>query len=146
MAKCKVKKPCYHCKEKKSHHRRLYPGLFKHRKPPSNSVFTANIVPPLVGDCDEGQAMLAWEQVITQAALFEAMDPDQSKSNITRILMDTGSQRNILLKKSSKKIEVITGSNVKLTALRLGASKPKEITTHIVTKLLKSKKVSTTSI
>ena len=74
------------------------------------------------------------------------MDPDQSKSNITRILMDTGSQRNILLKKSSKKIEVITGSNVKLTALRLGPSKPKEITTHIVAKLLKSKKVSTTSI
>ena len=29
MAKCKIEKPCYHCKEKESHHRSLCPRLFK---------------------------------------------------------------------------------------------------------------------
>ena len=35
----------------------------------------------------------AGEQVIMQTALFEAMDQDKSKSEITRVLRDTGSQR-----------------------------------------------------
>ena len=31
--------------------------------------------------------------MILQTALIEAIDPSQSKSEITRVLMDTGSQR-----------------------------------------------------
>ena len=91
MAKYKVEKPCYHCKEKKSHHRRLCPRLINRKNPPPNSFSTA---PPLVECCAQGQSMLsAGEQVIMQTALFEAMDLDKSKSEITRVLRDTGSQR-----------------------------------------------------
>ena len=59
MPKCKVEKPCYHYKDKESHHRSLCPRLFKQKKPLSNSVFTANTAPPLTEDCDEGQSILA---------------------------------------------------------------------------------------
>ena len=100
MAKYKVEKPCYHCKEKKSHHRRLGPRLINRKNPPPNSFSTA---PPLVECCAQGQSRLsAGEQVIMQTALFEAMDQDKSKSKITRFLRGTGSQRTYILKKLSK--------------------------------------------
>ena len=147
MAKCKVEKPCYHCKEKESHHRSLCPRLLKQKRPPSNSVFTANTASPLVEDCSEGQSMLAaGEQVIMQTALIEAMHSGQSKSKITRVLVDTGSQRPYITEKIVKKIKLTTEGNVKLTVFKFGASKSKEITTPIVTVLLKSKKGNTVSI
>ena len=100
MAKCKVEKPCYHCKENESHHRSLCPKLFKKKKPPYNSVFTANTAPPFAEDCGEGQSMLAaGEQVIMQTALIKAMDSGQSKSEITRVPMDTGSPRTYITEK-----------------------------------------------
>ena len=88
----------------------------KQKKPPSNSILPANIDPPLAKDCGEGQSMLsAGEHVILQTALIEAIDPGQSKSEITRVLMDTGSQRTDTF----------------------GESKPKEITSPTVTVLFK---------
>ena len=147
MAKCKVEKPCYHCKENESHYRSLCPRQFKQIKPPSNSVFTANTSLPLLEACRGGQSMLAAEeQVIMQTALIEAVDPGQSKSQITRVLMDTGSQRTHITKEIVKKLNLTTEGNVKLTVFTFGASKPKEITTPIVTVLLKSKKRNTVSI
>ena len=147
MAKCKVEKPCYHCKEKESHYRSLCPKFLKRKKPPSNSVFTANTAPPLVEDCNEEQSMLAaGEQVILQTVIIEAMDPGQSKSEITRVLMDTGSQRTYITEEIVKNLKLTTEGNVKLTVFTFGASKPKEITTPIVTVLLKSKKRNTVSI
>ena len=125
----------------------LCPKLFKKKKPPSNSVFTANTAPPLVENCSEGQSMLAaGEQVIIQTALIEAMDPVQSKSDITRVLLDTGSQRTYITEEIVKKLKLTTEGNVKLTVFTFRASKPKEITTPIVTVLLKSKKGTTVSI
>ena len=58
MVKCKVEKPCYHCKEKKSHHWSLYSKLFK-KKPSFKSVLTANTAPPLVKDCSKGSSINA---------------------------------------------------------------------------------------
>ena len=101
----------------------------------------------MVEDCREGQSMLAaGEQVIIQTALIEAMDPGQSKSEITNVLMDTGSQRTSITEEIVKKLNITTEGNVKLTAFTFGASKPKEITTPVVTVLLKSKKGNTVSI
>ena len=98
-----VEKPCYHCKEKESHHQSRCPKLFKTKKPPSNSVFTANTALLSVEDFGEGQSMLAaGEQVIMQTALIEAMDLGQSKSEIMRVLTNTVVKRRILLKKLLK--------------------------------------------
>ena len=88
----------------------------------------------------------AGEQEIMKTALIEAIHLGQSKSKITRVLMDTGSQRPYITEKIVKKIKLTTEGNVKLTAFKFGASKPKEITTPIVTVLLKSKKGNTVSI
>lgn len=74
---CKVEKPCFYCKEKESHHWSLCTRLFKQKKPQSICFFTANTVPPLVEDCDEGHSLVsAGEQMRTQTALIKTMDPE----------------------------------------------------------------------
>ena len=74
------------------------------------------------------------------------MDPGQSKSEITRVFMDTGSRRTYITEEISEKLKFTTEGNIKLTAFTFGASRPKEIGTPIVTMLLKSKKGNTVSI
>ena len=69
--------------------------------------------------------LAAEEQLILQTALIEAMDPDQSKSNITGVLMDTESQRTYITKEIGKKLKHTTEVNVKLTVLTFGTSKLK---------------------
>ena len=69
--------------------------------------------------------LAAEEQLILQTALIEAMDPDQSKSNITGVLMDTESQRTCITKEIGKKLKHTTEVNVKLTVLTFGTSKLK---------------------
>ena len=86
------------------------------------------------------------EQVILQTALNEAMDPGQSKSEITRVLMDTGSQRTYITEKIVKKLNLTTEGNVNLTVFTFGASKPEEITSPVITVLLKSKRGNTVSM
>ena len=101
----------------------------------------------MVEDCSQGQPMLtAGVQVIMQTALIEAMDLDQSKSEIMRVLMDNGSQRTYITEEIVKKLKLTTEGNIKLTVFTFGGSKPKEITTPMVTVLLKSKKGNTVSI
>ena len=75
-----------------------------------------------------------------QTTLIEAVGPGQSKSEITRVLMDTGSQRTYTTEEIFKKLNLTTEGNFKLTLFTFGASKPKEITTPTVTILHKSKK------
>ena len=75
-----------------------------------------------------------------QTTLIETMDPDQSKSEIKRVVVDTGSQRTYITEEIVKKLNLATRGNVKFNVFTFGASKPREITTLIVTWLLKSKK------
>ena len=63
-----------------------------------------------------------------QIVSMEAMDPDQSKSEITKVLMDTGSQRTYITQEIIKRLKLTIEDNVKLTVFTFGASKPKEIT------------------
>ena len=74
------------------------------------------------------------------------MDPGQSKSEITRVLMDTGSQRTYITEKIVKKLNLTTEGNVNLNVFTFGASRPEEITNPVVTVLLKSKKGNTVSM
>ena len=70
--------------------------------------------------------------MILQTALNEAMDPGQSKSEITRVLMDSGSQRTYITEKIVKKLNLTTEGNVNLTVFTFGASRPEEITNPVV--------------
>ena len=63
-----------------------------------------------------------------QIVSMEAMDPDQPKSEITRVRMDTGSQRTYATKEIIKRLKLTIEHNVKLTVFTFGASKPKKIT------------------
>jgi len=52
----------------------------------------------------EVSMLSAGEQVIMQTALVEAMDIEQSRSETTRIMMDTGSQRTYVTEDIVKKL------------------------------------------
>ena len=78
----------------------------------------------MVEDFYEGLPLLAaGEQVLIQIALLEAMDLDQSKLEITRVLMDIGSQRTYITEEINKKLKLPTENNVKLTVFIFGTSK-----------------------
>ena len=78
----------------------------------------------MVEDFYEGLPLLAaGEQVLIQIALLEAMDPDQSKLEITRVLMVIGSQRTYITEEINKKLKLPTENNVKLTVFIFGTSK-----------------------
>ena len=94
MAKCKVRNYVITVRRRRVTTRACAPNFSKRKS-------LHPTAPTLVEDCSEGQSMLTGgEQVILQTALIEAMDPGQSKSEFTRVLMDTSSQRTLLLKKS----------------------------------------------
>ena len=145
---CKVTKPYFHCKTAKSHHRSLCPSLFGTPEATPNNVFTSNVAEQEREPADNNEtSMLSMnEQVIMQTALVEVMDPAETKSQVTRILMDTGSQRTYVTEEVARKLSVQPEGKEKLSIYTFGASKPKDIVTPVVTLVLKAKEGNTVLI
>ena len=85
-------------------------------------------------------------QVIMQTALVEVMDPAETQSQVTRILMDTGSQRTYVTEEVTTQPNVQPEGQKKLSIYTFGANKPKEIVTLVVTLVLKAKEGNTVLI
>ena len=86
------------------------------------------------------------EQVIMQTALVEVMDPAETQSQVTRILMDTSSQRTYVAEEVARQLNVQPEQKEKLSIYTFGANKLKEIVTPIVTLVLKAKEGNTVLI
>ena len=81
----------------------------------------------------------AGEQVIMQTALVETDNTDQTRKYITRIIMDTGSQRTYISQDMVNKLKIKPVGTYTFTVFTFGASKPKDLTTPIVEIMMKSK-------
>ena len=81
-----------------------------------------------------------------QTALVEVMDPAETQSQVTRILMDTGSQRTYVTEEVARQLNIQPEGKEKLSIYTFGANKPKEIVTPVVTLVLKAKKENTVLI
>jgi len=78
------------------------------------------------------------EQVVMQTALIEAVSPDESRRELVRILLDTGSHRTYITEELTKQLG-LKMEGIDITVFTFGSSKPKEITSKIVSLVLKSK-------
>ncbi|MEM7375589.1 MAG: reverse transcriptase domain-containing protein [Bacteroidota bacterium] len=88
---------------------------------------------------EEEGLLSAGENVIMQTALVEAMDGEESCSETTRVLMDTGSSRTYITEELVEKLKLRTEDKNRLTVYTFGGKKPKEMTSPVVTIVLKSK-------
>ena len=138
---CRRRKICFHCKQT-DHHRSLCPEIFKANKSNKDAInaLTINEKDLEENINDQATSLLSQgEQVIMQTALVEAMDQEESKSEVTRILMDTGSSRTYVTEDVVRKLKLKFQGSDKLTVHTFGVSKPKEIVSPIVKLVLKSK-------
>ncbi|XP_066925958.1 uncharacterized protein [Clytia hemisphaerica] len=103
QGRCRRQKPCYHCK-KTDHHRSLCPT---HAKRETDNGMIADDVEIDEDTLIEEEGLLsAGENVIMQTALIEAMDREESTSETTRVLMDTGSSRTYITQELVEKLKL----------------------------------------
>ena len=144
MKNCTNEKQCYHCKEKHHHHRSLCPKLFESTANRDNAL---TITMSRHKEAAQESSMLSTgEQVVMQTALVEAVSLDESRHEPVRILLDTGSHRTYITEDLVKKLRLRTEGKNKMTVFTFGSSKPKDITSEVVTLMLKSKDGNTFTI
>ena len=78
---------------------------------------------------EESLILTVDKQVIMKTAPAEAMDPDISISEATRIMMDTSSQRTYATKEITKKLHLRNEDTKRTAIFTFAANKPKEIVT-----------------
>ena len=144
MKNCTNEKQCYHCKEKHHHHRSLCPKLFESTANRDNAL---TITMSRHKEAAQESSMLSTgEQVVMQTALVGAVSLDESRHEPVRILLDTGSHRTYITEDLVKKLRLRTEGKNKITVFTFGSSKPKDITSEVVTLMLKSKDGNTFTI
>ena len=105
---CKLIKLCFHCKTANIHHCSLCPSLSGTPATTSNKILTSNVVELDREPADNNETSLLSmnEQVIMQTALVEVMVPAETQSQVTRILMDTSSQRTYVTEEVARQLNV----------------------------------------
>ena len=106
-------KVCVHCGKKGKHHRSLCPK--NKEETATNNVIVTNDVLSKEAIPDKETTMLAGEHAVMQTALVEATLTDQMLSEVTRVLMDTGSSQTCVTEEILNKLKVKTHESNKLT-------------------------------
>ena len=95
---------------------------------------------------EETTILAAGERVVMQTALVEATPTNQMLSEVTKVLMDTRSNRTYVTEEIVNKLKLQTHEFNKLTIYTFGGSKPKEMMSQFITLMLKSKDGNTVTI
>ena len=103
---CKKTKTCVYCGEINIHHRSLCSQRFKTKV--SSAHMSGEITDiSEAGVCfSENNLVSAGEMVLMQAAKSEVRNPLNSKSDIVRILLDSGSQRTYVTEKLAEQLQL----------------------------------------
>ena len=103
-------KVCVHCGEKDKHHCTLCLTKFKNKEETTtNNATLTNTVLSKEAIPNKETAMLATgEHVVMQTALVKATSTDQMLSEVTRVLMDTGSSRTYVTEEIVNKLKLKT--------------------------------------
>ena len=107
----------------------------------TNNVLSKEAIPN-----KETTMLAAGKHVVMQTALVEATSTDQMLSEVTIVLIDTGSSRTYVTKEIVNKLKLKTHRSNKLIIYTFGISKPKEIMSPVVTLMLKSKDGNTVTV
>ena len=139
-------KICVHCGERDKHHRTLCPKKLKQRQEkehlPNNTMIAGDILPEQDSKTTtygETTMLSDGEHVVMQTALVEAISTNHSASEVTKVLMETGSSRTYVTEEIAQKLNLRPNESINITIYTTGASKPKEILSLVVIMAIKSK-------
>ena len=142
---CRVTgKVCVHCSKKDKHNHTLCSKKFKNKEEiaTNNAIMTNDVLSKEATPNKETAMLVASKHVVMQTALIEATSTDQMLSEVTRVLMDTGSSQTYFTEEIVNKLKLQTHQSNKLTIYTFGVSKPKN-SCH---QMLKSKDGNTITV
>ena len=125
---CKRSKVCVHCGEVNAHHRSLCPKKFKQ----SSSIFATHEVNALmeqISSLDENALISSREFVLMQTATTEVKNPDSTRSETIRLLLDSGSQRTYITENLAEKLKLKKTGEQEIKLATFGTGSPKVIQT-----------------
>ena len=128
---CKKGKACVHCGEVNTHHRSLCPKKFK------SCVTSAHLTEEIQENrkdsvCSEENVLLSsGEMVLMQTAKTEIKGQRNSKSEIVRIQLDSGSQRTYVTEPLADKLQLKRGKEEEIKLVTFGCDRPNSKTVNI---------------
>ena len=126
---CKKGKACVHCGEVNTHHRSLCPKKFK------SSVTSAHLTEEIQENrkdsvCSEENVLVSsGEMVLMQTAKTEIKGQRNTKGEIVRILLDSGSQRTYVTEEFADKLQLKREKEEEIKLVTFGCDRPKTVKT-----------------
>ena len=120
---CSIDKPCFHCKQRKNHHRSLCP------KRDSGKREYLQLVEHSPQLDDNKPVMIASnETVLMQTATTEIQSIDSINCESVRLLLDSGSHRTYFTEHMAKQLKLKTGKQKEeIAVMTFGSDKPQVI-------------------
>ncbi|XP_071150567.1 uncharacterized protein [Mytilus edulis] len=130
---CKFEKACYHCKQKKGHHRSLCP-----KKIPSQQKEVSHLADEMreivssEENVPENSLLSSGDIVLMQTAQTTVSNTEVNETEVVRLLMDSGSQRTYITENLAKRLNLKKKATEEITLVTFGADKPKTLRTQKV--------------
>ena len=151
---CKKNKTCVYCGEINSHHRSLCPQKFKTKTSGAHltgevsamcgggacamsgdgmcAISNGGVCSVSSGDAsvqNESVLISSGEIVLMQTAKTEVKNPCTNKSDVVRILLDSGSQRTYVTEKLAEQLHLTKDKEEEIKLVTFGSEKPKSVKT-----------------
>ncbi|CAG2192995.1 unnamed protein product [Mytilus edulis] len=125
---CKFEKACYHCKQKKGHHRSLCP-----KKIPSQQREVSHL-PDEMCEIASSEENVPENSLLSSGdiVLMQTAQTTVSKTEVVSLLMDSGSQRTYITENLAKRLNLKKQATEEITLVTFGADKPKTLRTQKV--------------
>ncbi|VDI20783.1 Hypothetical predicted protein [Mytilus galloprovincialis] len=125
---CKFEKACYHCKQKKGHHRSLCP-----KKIPSQQKEVSHLADEMCEiasseeNVPENSLLSSGDIVLLQTAQTTVSNTEVNETEVVRLLMDSGSQRTYITENLAKRLNLKKKATEEITLVTFGTDKPKTL-------------------
>ncbi|CAG2200106.1 unnamed protein product [Mytilus edulis] len=137
---CKFEKTCYHCKQKKGHHRSLCPKKIpSQQKEVSHLAYEMCEIASSEENVPENSLLSSGDIVLMQTAQTTVSNTEVNETEVVRLLMDSGSQRTYITENLTKRLNLKKKATEEITLVTFGADKPKTLRTQKVSLKIKLK-------
>lgn len=127
---CKTNKLCVHCGESNAHHRSLCPKKFKQIETMSHLVNDVGVNENgATNSVEENVLISSDEMVLMQTAVTDIVNPETSKAERVRLILDSGSHRTYITQKLADKLNVRYTGKQELKIVTFGSNSSQQIQT-----------------
>ncbi|XP_071136931.1 uncharacterized protein [Mytilus edulis] len=132
---CKFEKACYHCKQKKGHHRSLCPKTIPSQQKEFEVSHLADEICEIAlseENVPENRLLSSGDIVLMQTAQTTVSNTEVIETKVVRLLMNSGSQRTYITENLAKRLNLKKKARERITLVTFGADKPKTLRTQKV--------------